>query len=103
MKVAARAQHFYVLWPHRCPTRWFQPSLKSEARPPVPIRQLCPLRFGHGKDMGIRKAAVFLKNGMRYLPLHVALSREHNLGGGPKGSQPPTLEPGGEGLGLSRL
>lgn len=90
IKVAAREKHFYVLWLHRCSTRWFQPRLKSEPSPPVPIKHL-PLLLsvarrqeGHGKCLESRPSSS--EGGHGPSPGSAELPSRHGPEGG--GSQP---------------
>lgn len=95
IKVAAREKHFYVLWPHRCSTRWFQPRLKSEPSPPVPIKHL-PLLLsvawrqeGHGKCLESRPSSS--EGGARSLPWLCSASQQARPRGWGKPAPAPWL------------
>lgn len=66
IKVAARRKHFYVLWPHRCSTRWFQPSLKSGPSPLVPIKHLLLSVAWRWEGHGVWKAGCLPRKGCAY-------------------------------------
>lgn len=98
MRVAARGKHFYVLWPHRCSAKWFQPSLKSDW-------PTCPYQVqGCEKDTGkdLESRLVSSEGVYTTSHCHTASSREYNPEGGAVKEATPTLQPRGKGLGLSK-